>query len=379
MKIFISYQYSNNCKIQLRKDLELLDSKLTEMGHETFIFWRDKKDWTDSKYEASWVWENIKNELDKSDALLALINCEQLSEGQCMEIGYANAKGIPVFSFVESKVKPYLREAASMKVFYYDKIDELLDYKDNSFMQETKVTKLVTTICTDFTKGLRDILGDNLYGVYIYGAAVFPDTLPLGDIDFHVILKNNISEAEKKQIETFHEKLAKLYPPLGGELDGFYILLEDVNKEAPPKSQLWNHAIDESWALHREHVLAGRCIVFFGPEPDKVYKHATWPELNVALHKELDYAKKYLMVYPDFCFLNLCRLIYSFETKEVVVSKAQAASWGIENLPEWRKYLELALKSYEKQATPEDRQFILDGIKEFFEFAGSRIEKASRK
>ena len=43
-------------------------------------------------------------------------------------------------------------------------------------------------MCESFLAGLKPVLGEKLYAVYIYGAAVFPDTLPTGDVDFHVIL-----------------------------------------------------------------------------------------------------------------------------------------------------------------------------------------------
>jgi len=47
----------------------------------------------------------------------------------------------------------------------------------------------------------------------------------------------------------------------GAALDGYYILLEEARQTSPPRHQLLADMIDNSWALHREHIRAGRCIV----------------------------------------------------------------------------------------------------------------------
>lgn len=237
----------------------------------------------------------------------------------------------------------------------------------------------VSIICQAFVEGLKRILKIKLHGAYVFGAAAFPDTLPTGDIDFHVILKSELTDDERSKLEMLHKYLAEQFPPLGGEMDGYYILLSDALLKPPPTSQMWKRATDDSWALHREHIRAGRHIILYGPAPTEIYPPASWLEIRDALYWELDYVEKHLHEYPDYCILNLCRLIYSFETKDVVVSKAQAAHWAREALPEWRRHIELASKSYSRQATPEDRQFMLAEVGRFLEFAHTRIERARKE
>jgi hypothetical protein len=241
------------------------------------------------------------------------------------------------------------------------------------------ISQEVSIVSQAFVDGLRRILGEKLHGAYIYGAVAFPDAAPTGDIDFHVILKSELTDDERSELERFHESLAEQFPPLGGELDGYYILLADARREKPPTSQMWERATDESWALHREHIRAGKCIILHGPDPTEIYPPASWPEIESALYGELDYVEKHLHEYPDYCILNICRLIYSFETKDVVVSKAQASDWAYEALSPWRRHIELARKSYAGQATSEDRQFMLTEVGRFLEFAQTRIEHARQK
>lgn len=234
----------------------------------------------------------------------------------------------------------------------------------------------VSSIGQAFVDGLKRILGDKVHAAYIFGAAAFPDDLPTGDIDFHVILEGPLNQAERSELEQLHVSLGDQFPPLGGKMDGYYILFEDARSELPPQSQMWRRATDDSWALHREHIRAGRHIVLHGPDPREIYPPATWPEIETALYGELDYVERHLHAYPDYCILNLCRLIYSFETKDVVISKAKASDWARDALPEWRRHIELARKSYARQATPEDRQFMLAEVERFLQFAHARIERS---
>lgn len=49
-------------------------------------------------------------------------------------------------------------------------------------------------LCAAFVGGLKEILHAKLYGVYLYGAAVFPNSGPIQDIDCHVILEESHGE-----------------------------------------------------------------------------------------------------------------------------------------------------------------------------------------
>ncbi|MDH7485433.1 MAG: DUF4111 domain-containing protein [Anaerolineae bacterium] len=228
-------------------------------------------------------------------------------------------------------------------------------------------------LCQALREGLRAALGDKLYGIYVYGAAAFAESEFTGDIDFHVILTEALTDAERRAINELHDALARDFPPLGAELDGYYILLEEAQHTSPPVHQLQPDITDESWALHREHMRAGRCLILHGPEPKQVYPPVTWAELESALWGELRYVQAHLDKYPDYCILNLCRLMYSFQTRDVVVSKAAAAEWAGSAFPQWRKHIEAAKRSYAGQATAEDRQWMNSEARRFFRFACERI------
>lgn len=229
--------------------------------------------------------------------------------------------------------------------------------------------------CKALRSGLQAALGEKLFGVYLYGSLAFPETQAIGDVDFHVVLNGPLTDEERSRLCAMHDALKRDFPPLGGEMDGYYILLADARRPAPPRSEMWHRAVDHAWALHRRHIHAGRCVVLYGPDPKGVYPQAAWPEVEEALDWELRYVDDHLDQYPDYCFLQLCRLVYSFETRHVVISKAAAAEWGCDAFAEWRRHIRLAKRSY-AHLSPEDRLFLLDSMQAFCEHARTRIERA---
>ena len=237
----------------------------------------------------------------------------------------------------------------------------------------------VQAVCRALLEGLKAVLGEKLAGLYVFGAVAFPDAAPTGDIDLHALLNGVLTDRETSGVQSLHSSLAQAFPPLGGELDAYYLLLDDARRTTPPRHQLWADVVDVSWALHREHIRAGRCIVLHGPDPKEVYPAASWPELEDALHGELRYVENHLGDYPDYCILNLCRLMYSFETHDVVVSKAAAATWAYETFPEWRRHIETARRSYARQATAQDKEFMRSEVTDLFGFACDRIRESRER
>jgi hypothetical protein len=233
----------------------------------------------------------------------------------------------------------------------------------------------IRDLCTAFLEGLESILGAKLHAVYLYGALTFPETEYTGDVDFHVIVTEPPTETERAALLGLHDQLARDFPPLGAELDGYYILLADARRSERPRHLLFPDLIDGSWALHRAHILAGRCIILHGPDPKTIYVPPTRSEIEGALRGELDYVADHLAQYPAYCVLNLCRLMYSHETGDVVTSKVASATWASERLPLWWSLVEAARRSYAHEDTAEDRLSLSTGVGTFYEFAVGVIER----
>jgi hypothetical protein len=202
--------------------------------------------------------------------------------------------------------------------------------------------------------GLQGILRDDLASLFLYGAIAFPR--PEGwriDFDFHVLLHQPLDDTHRGAIRRLYADLANA-SELGGDLDGYYVLLGDASRREPPLHQLDLSMRDDAWALHRAHVLAGRAFVVAGIDPKDIVPEPTWAELEEALLDELRFVETHPTA-SAFGLLNGARILYSFATRDVVVSKYQAGQWGLESLPEqWRGGLRAALRYYERTSVEGD-------------------------
>jgi len=245
-------------------------------------------------------------------------------------------------------------------------------------LQLTALPENIQTICKEFVQGLATILGDKLYGIYMYGATVFEDSGQPQDIDCHVILQAVPTGNERERLFALHADLERRFPPLGGEVDAYYILLKDAQDTLPPENHLRLGIRDESWALHCAHVRAGRYIALYGPEPLELFPSPSWPSIAAALNHEMRFIERNLM-YPAYCILNLCRIMYSVLEKDVVVSKRFSGNWACQRFPRWAPLIEASLRSYERAATVEDDELLAAEVKHFLEFALRHIRQIPDK
>ena len=202
--------------------------------------------------------------------------------------------------------------------------------------------------------GLRGILGDDLASLFLYGAIAFPRPRRWRiDFDFHGLVHQPLDDAQRAAIRRLYVELANM-SELGGNLDGYYVLLGDASGREPPLHQLDLGIRDDAWALHRADVLAGRCFVVAGIDPRNIVAEPTWAELEEALLDEFHFIESHPTA-PAYGILNATRILCSFAKRDVVMSKYQAGQWGLESLPaEWHDGLRAALRYYERTAVDGD-------------------------
>ena len=202
--------------------------------------------------------------------------------------------------------------------------------------------------------GLLGILGDELASLFLYGAVAFPR--PEGwkiDFDFHALLHRPLDGERQEAIRRLHAELGDV-SELGGDLDGYYVLFSDASRRARPVHQLDLDIRDDAWALHRAHVIAGRYFLVEGIDPRSVVLVPAWDELEEALLGELHFVETHPDA-PAYGILNGARILYSFATRDVVVSKYRAGQWALESVPaEWHDGLRAAVRSYARTSVDGD-------------------------
>jgi predicted nucleotidyltransferase len=216
-----------------------------------------------------------------------------------------------------------------------------------------RAPRCIRPLLDAFSEALTESSGRELVGLYVFGSAAFPGFVPeSGDIDFIAVTRRSPSKELRERLARIHRELAASFRH-GALLDGFYLPLHKARSRRIPErlvfaaqGRLGTGGRDASWALHREHLRAGACLVLHGRAPDRLFPAATGREIAAALRRERQYLREVLRRYPAYAVLNLCRLEYSRRRGEVVLSKLQAGRWALTHLSDWRPLVEAALRTY---------------------------------
>ena len=125
MRIFIGQAVTGEDLSQLYKEMDAVYLSLDKAGHLHYCTLKeDEREF--SKKTKMEMMKHAFDEIDKSDAFLAIIRSEKRSEGLLVEIGYVMAKKKKLIIAIKKDVKnTYLRDLA-------DKIIEFNDIKDLS-------------------------------------------------------------------------------------------------------------------------------------------------------------------------------------------------------------------------------------------------------
>jgi hypothetical protein len=234
----------------------------------------------------------------------------------------------------------------------------------------------VTRLC----QGLAEVFGDDLAAVWLYGGSLFgPVAL---DVDLHILLARAPGTREAATIRRLHAAISQ-NRPWEDEFDSWYILLEDARRPEPPANVgPWNPGFrDGHWALHRAHWLAGACIVVHGVSPSAVVPPPTWDEIASTLYAEMKAEAREGggegRAASPYWTLQLCRVLASLETGEVVRSKVDSGTWALERLPEdAQAVIKAAMRYYARSSEGGDQALIGAGYPDFYALVRRLIDAA---
>lgn len=239
----------------------------------------------------------------------------------------------------------------------------------------------------EFRSTLRDILQENLVGIYLFGSAAFAGFSPhLADIDFHVVVRKSLRAQERSALDGLHRRFVWKFR-YGDRLDGLYIPINKARSSRRPTrlvyaawGRLHKGGQDTAWALHREHLRRRGRVVLFGPDPKKIYRPTSGSEIAKDLEYELRSLKHHRRRHAPYAILNLCRLIYTWRTGQVVISKRAAGRWAAQRLPDkWSECINAAQRYYDGVLRPNDRTLLAKHVDGFLHFALDEIDRAKRK
>ncbi|MBI5122820.1 DUF4111 domain-containing protein [Candidatus Roizmanbacteria bacterium] len=208
---------------------------------------------------------------------------------------------------------------------------------------------------------LKDVLGDDLLAIYLYGSAIYGGLQKYSDIDLFVISNRQTTHEEKAQLASKILKISGIYG-VSKELRPIELTIvvkSEINPwHYPPNfdfqygdwlrkefeagnSEPWPTKIMPDLALLITQVLLASKAIF-GPEPNQLLAPVPYHDFIIATIKEIDSLVADLEADTRNVLLTLARIWSTIET-DSIRSKADAATWIINKLPdEFKKVMERA-------------------------------------
>ena len=228
---------------------------------------------------------------------------------------------------------------------------------------------VASRVAEHFTEECRQILGDNLVGIYLHGSAVMgcfnPDK---SDIDFLVVVKEEPSDTMKRAFMDMVVTLSEAGPAKGIEMsiversvcnpfvyptpfvlhfsEGHRTWYRDNPEDYIKKMK----GADKDLAAHIT-VIRARGVCLYGAPIEEVFGEVPAEDYMDSLWYDIADAEEDIAEDTMYLTLNLARVL-AFQKDGSVLSKKEGGEWGLKNLPEKYHNLLLAALSEYRGETP---------------------------
>lgn len=222
--------------------------------------------------------------------------------------------------------------------------------------------KSIKNILDTIVNAYRDILKDNLVGIYVHGSLAMDCFNPnISDVDLLVVIKEKLNFNKKRQLIHLLLELDKLGPENGFEMS---ILLEahakdfkyptpfvlHFSKEHKEKYEedynyMCENGEDPDLAAHIT-ITTARGVCIFGKPIKDVFQAVPKKYYLKSIMYDIENAREDILNSPVYIILNLCRVLY-YLREGMICSKKEGGEWAYSNIPiEYTEIIGQALLCY---------------------------------
>jgi hypothetical protein len=208
------------------------------------------------------------------------------------------------------------------------------------------------------TSTLRDALGDDLVGLYLYGSAVSGGFDPgVSDVDLVAVTAAEVGALDTDALGRMHDQLTDRYPDWNDRLEIVYIGRDTLASFRASPGRLAVISPGESFHVREElaaewlqnwYLVRETGICLHGAEAAAVVPPIAWAEYVAATVRyadELRARSRHGAGARDVAYtiLTMCRALRTVRT-HTQSSKQEAADWTREQMPEWARLIDTALE-----------------------------------
>lgn len=239
-----------------------------------------------------------------------------------------------------------------------------------------------------FVEQSKEILGDNLTGIYLHGSAVMGCfNEEKSDIDLIVVVNTAIPAKTKRQYMDMIVELNASAPKKGLELS---VVTKDVCKpfvyptpfelhfsithlqwyQTAPSDYIDRmNGLDKDLAAHFT-IICHKGKTLYGKEIKDVFEEVPREFYFDSIWYDIENAKEDITSNPTYIILNLCRVL-AYKEDGLILSKRDGGDWGIGNVPE--KYHGLILHALKEYSTDQLMDWDEDCMPDFAAYMTDRI------
>jgi len=225
-------------------------------------------------------------------------------------------------------------------------------------------------VLAELVRRTRQVLAENFIGAYLQGSFALGDGDQYSDVDFIVVTREDVSDADLPRLNAMHEGLHALPETWAQHLEGSYVPAAELKRlarrrtdpqtgqPAPAYPFLFLNNGDH-WLVRSEHdntqvvrwILRERGIALAGPDPSELIDPVAPNQLRAEVRKsmrrwgdELLHGKVPVdaLWRQGHTVLVYCRMLESLATG-TVVSKPASVAWARVSLPPvWMPLIERA-------------------------------------
>lgn len=239
-----------------------------------------------------------------------------------------------------------------------------------------------------FVKESKEILGENLVGVYLHGSAVMGCfNEKKSDIDLMVVVNEEITAEAKKRYIDMVVRLNADAPEKGIEMSivrkavckpfvyptpfdlHFSVGHLEWYKANPTDYIAKMNGVDSDLAAHFTIIYhRGKCL--YGEEITSVFEKVDREYYLDSIFSDIENAATDIITNPVYIILNLCRVL-AYKQGGLILSKKEGGEWGLKTIPE--RYHALVLQALCEYTTNEVKEWNETDTREFALYMSDEI------
>lgn len=238
---------------------------------------------------------------------------------------------------------------------------------------------LLDRLTDNFVTQSREILGDNLVGIYLHGSAVMGCfNEKKSDIDLLTVVDSPLCNETKRRYMDMVVELNASAPEKGIELSvvqkgvcrpflyptpfELHFSITHLQWYKTDSSDYIDkmNGTDKDLAAHFTIIYhRGKCL--YGKEIKEVFERVRTEFYFDSIWNDIQNAEEEITANPTYITLNLCRVL-AYKKDGLILSKQEGGNWGLEHAPEkYRPLILQALDDYSSGKSMEwDEKYLCD-------------------